>query len=216
MISLKSALGKTRRARRPSVLCCESLEARLVLSGSKLHAAAYIGSITGQVFNASNDLGIKGVKVQLFNAQGKVVQTTTTNSVGNYAFDLSSPGPYVVHEVAPKGYVQLTPSTSKSAPFGAYAPGAWNNSWTYAGNNSVPSVGPVAPAYWSDIAPAGTEPFQSPININTKVTKLINLDTVLKVNYPTSTPNDIVNNSHQIQAQYTGPTYPDSITAGGT
>ncbi len=39
---------------------------------------------------------------------------------------------------------------------------------------------------------------------------------MLKVNYPTSTPNDIINNSHQIQVQYTGPTYPDSITAGGT
>ena len=214
MSSLNSVRRKEGlRARRPSLDGYEPLEARLVLSSSHVNAAAVIGSITGQVTNATNDLGIKGVEIQLINSQGKVVQTTTTNKVGNYVFHPTTAGPYVVHEVAPKGYVQLTPNTSKSAPVGSYAPGAGNSSWNYTSTNNIPSVGPVGPAYWSDIAPAGNLPFQSPININTKA---INLDTVLKVNYPTSTPDDIVNNSHQIQAQYTGSTHTDSITAGGT
>ncbi len=114
-----------------------------------------IGTLTGSVTNGSTDTGIKGVKIQLINAQGKVAQTTTTNADGNYAFQITRSGPYVVHEVTPKGAVQVSPTTTKSAPAGAYVPGAGNNSYTYAGNNSIPSVGPVAPPYWSDIAPSG-------------------------------------------------------------
>ena len=202
----------SRRTRRFYPSICESLEGRTV--PSHVSAAAVIGTITGKVTNASNDLGIKGVKVELFNSQGKIAQTTYTNSVGNYAFQITKAGPYVVHEVPPKGYVQVTPNTSKAAPVGSYAPGAGNNSWNYSSTNGIPSVGPVGPAYWSDIAPAGNEPFESPINV--KNNKTINLDSVLKVNYPTSTPNDIINNSHQIQVQYTGTTNGDYIVAGGT
>jgi carbonic anhydrase len=170
------------RAMRPA---CESLEGRLVLS--HVSASAIIGSITGKVTNSSTHSGIKGVKVQLFNAQGKVAQTFTTNAVGNYVFYLTKPGAYVVHEVVPKGYVQVTPNTSKTAP--------------------------VAEPSSSDDAPGGNLPFESPINITAKP---INLDTVLAVHYAKSTPTSIINDGHQIQVQYFPASTKDYIVAGGT
>ncbi len=206
-----------RRAARNTILGCETLEARLVLSHGS--ASAVLGTITGKVENASSQIGIAHVKVQLINAQGKVSQTTYTNSVGNYAFPITKAGAYVVHEVSPKGYAQLTPNAAKSAPTGSFSAAAGptsatqSASWNYTSSNSNPAVGPVGPAYWSDIAPAASEPFESPIDVKAKP---INLDSVLKVSYATSTPADIVNNSHQIQVQYTGTNAADFIVAGGT
>ena len=143
-------------------LDCESLEGRLVLSS--VSSGPILGTITGQVTDSSTDLGIKHVKIQFINFQGKVAQSTTTNAAGNYAFAIRQPGPYVVHEVVPKGYMQVTPNLGVG-PCRRYAPGAGNNSWNYSNTNGIPSVGPVGVAYWSDIAPAGNEPFESPINI---------------------------------------------------
>jgi carbonic anhydrase len=177
---ISSLRKQPHRVARSMTPVCESLEGRLVLS--HVSASAIIGSITGKVTNQSTEAGIKGVKIQLINAQGKVAQTFTTNAQGNYVFNLTKPGAYVVHEVVPKGFVQITPSTTKTAPV------------------ESPS-------------PTGNEPFQSPININVKP---INLDNVLRVNYPTTTPTKIVNDGHQIEVQYTPVSTSDFIVAGGT
>ncbi len=200
---------KGRSSRRPAKPGCESLEARAVAAAGV--TAPVLGMISGVVDNQSTQAGIRGVKVELIDSANRIVKTALTGPNGYYAFDITKAGPYVVHEVVPRGYVQTSPTFAQSAPVGAYAPGAGNNSWSYVTSNTNPAVGPVGPAFWSDIAPAGNDPFQSPINIRNRV---IDLKSVLSVDYPTTTPTDIVNNSHQIQVQYTGST-PDHITAGG-
>ncbi len=201
---------RVRPARRRAVLGCEALEGRVVAAAGV--AGPVLGQITGAVTNSSTGGPISHVRLELINSASKIVATTTSNAQGNYAFDITRNGPYVVREVVPRGRFQVSPSFATTAPAGAYAPGAGNTSWSYIASNTNPAVGPVGPAYWSDIAPAGAEPFESPINLNNRV---INLNSVLRLNFPTSRPTDIINNSHQIQIQYTSP-YPDSITAGGT
>jgi protocatechuate 3,4-dioxygenase beta subunit len=47
-----------------------------------------------------------GVSVQLLDASGKVVATTTTAGDGTYKFDNLRPGTYSVHEVQPSGYYE--------------------------------------------------------------------------------------------------------------
>ena len=197
-----------RRLKRAAAPSIEALEGRVVLS--TVHKLDVLGTITGQVTNAQTHVGVKGVKIELINESGKIAQTTKTNAQGNYAFHVTKAGPYVVHEVVPKGHRQVTPTVSNVAPIGSYIPGTGSKSWNYVSTNGIPSVGPVGPAYWADIAPAGKLPFQSPININTRTMKAVNLDTVLHVNYHTSTPTTIVNNSHQIQVQYK-PRQPDGL-----
>ncbi len=194
---------------RPSRPTCETLERRTVAAASV--TGAVLGQITGRVTDAASGLGIRHIQVELFNSQGKEVRKTFTNADGNYAFPLTQAGPYVVHEVAPRGLRQVTPNFAQSAPIGSYAPGAGNNSWNYVSTNTNPAAGPVGPAFWADIAPAGRDPFESPINLKKNP---INLDTVLKVRFNDAVPSAIVDNSHQIQVQYSKPTA-GSITAGG-
>jgi uncharacterized repeat protein (TIGR01451 family) len=63
-------------------------------------------SIAGTVFldqnnngvQNSGDAAISGVSIQLLNSSGTVVQTTTTDSSGNYSFTSLSPGTYSVQE----------------------------------------------------------------------------------------------------------------------
>ncbi|MCE9526291.1 MAG: carboxypeptidase regulatory-like domain-containing protein, partial [Planctomycetales bacterium] len=57
------------------------------------------------IFN-ENDQPLSGVTVQLLNAQGTVIQTTRTDSNGEYRFDNLLPGTYAVRELQPAGYLQ--------------------------------------------------------------------------------------------------------------
>ncbi|MBX3678890.1 MAG: cadherin-like domain-containing protein [Rhodocyclaceae bacterium] len=52
----------------------------------------------------SGEYGLAGVTVKLLDTAGHVLETTTTNSNGNYLFDHLSAGQYVVQVVTPNGY----------------------------------------------------------------------------------------------------------------
>jgi protocatechuate 3,4-dioxygenase beta subunit len=70
------------------------------------------GSIAGQVqAHGAGDcdfdnpqMVLSGVTIQLLNANGTVVATTTTDENGRYHFDNLRPAQYAVHEVQPSGY----------------------------------------------------------------------------------------------------------------
>jgi len=71
-----------------------------------------VASIGDRVWNDANkngiqdtgEVGISGVTVNLLNAAGAVVSTTTTNTTGNYLFSNLTPANYAVQVVAPTGY----------------------------------------------------------------------------------------------------------------
>jgi serine-aspartate repeat-containing protein C/D/E len=69
------------------------------------------GSIAGVVVICDDDaaggevdIPLPGVRVDLLNAQGQVVATTTTNQHGEYSFTGLRPGIYTVREIQPTGY----------------------------------------------------------------------------------------------------------------
>ncbi|HTM55716.1 MAG TPA: SdrD B-like domain-containing protein, partial [Pirellulales bacterium] len=67
--------------------------------------AGHVGvDTTGNCDGGSDTPPIAGVVIQLLDANGKVIATTTTNAQGNYIFDKLAPGTYGVHEVQPAGY----------------------------------------------------------------------------------------------------------------
>ena len=69
-------------------------------------------SLAGRVFAdpendgqfGSLDTPLSGVVIELLNAQGVVVQTTHTNTQGQYNFTNLQPGTYSVREKQPSGY----------------------------------------------------------------------------------------------------------------
>lgn len=71
-------------------------------------------SLSGRVFYdpeadgafETADLPLANVALKLLDANGLVVQTTITNSVGEYKFEMLPPGAYSVREVQPSGYLQ--------------------------------------------------------------------------------------------------------------
>jgi protocatechuate 3,4-dioxygenase beta subunit len=72
------------------------------------------GSIAGRVwvdpdedrdFDSGEEL-LAGVTIQLLDAGGNVIRTTTTNAQGEYLFDELAPGTYGVRELQPAGYLQ--------------------------------------------------------------------------------------------------------------
>jgi carbonic anhydrase len=214
-----------RTRQRRAALACESLEGRVVLNAtaashltaSASHAAIHkdqapvIGIITGAVTKNSSTRVLKNVKIQLIDPNGNVVETTRTNAKGNYKLKIFTPGPYVVRQVAPLGFIQTSPTFTDVPPSGALNPPP--NSWSYSTGNNNPANGPVGPYAWDTIAPAGDLPFQSPVNITGGP---IDLSTVLSVNYNNSTPTDITNNGHQFQVQYPTNNPSDTITVNGT
>ena len=62
-----------------------------------------VGSISGQVFDNSNEGSIPGATVELFTNDEELVGTTTTNSDGNYLFSELDLGSYIVQASA-EGY----------------------------------------------------------------------------------------------------------------
>lgn len=55
---------------------------------------------------ASGDQLLSGVRIQLLDAQGAVIGTTSTNALGEYRFDNLPPGTYSVQEMQPVGYFE--------------------------------------------------------------------------------------------------------------
>jgi uncharacterized repeat protein (TIGR01451 family) len=73
------------------------------------HQVAAIGDTVWEDLNANGvqdagELGIEAVTVNLLDASGNVLDTTTTNASGFYQFTDLTPGDYAVHVVAPAGY----------------------------------------------------------------------------------------------------------------
>lgn len=182
------------------------------VSSRSLHQKASTETISGEVANQSNAKGVAKVKVQLIDSTGTVVQTTHTNGKGFYRFNVATIEPYVVREVLPHRYTQVSPSFNSEAPVGAFAAGYGANSYSYATGNSDPTKGPVGPPFWSSITTNGTAPFQSPINITVPPT---DLSPYLSVNYASATPSKIINNGHQIQVQFPTTSTADTMTLGG-
>ena len=170
------------------------------------------GTIQGEVINDRTGAGFSHIQVQLIDSTGKVVGKTLTNSSGAYTFNVPQNGLYVVREVVPKGFAQTAPNFASTAPVGSLLPGFGNSSWNYTSTNTNPALGPVGPAGWANIAPAGNDGFGSPIDITKPA---INLAKVLKVNYSPTVPKDIINNSHQIQVQFPSTATANTVTAGG-
>ncbi len=191
----------TRRGR--TLFLVEALETRLALSTT--HAAVApalnaIGYVSGQVENTQTGIGLAHVKVQLVNAANRVESTATTNINGDYVLPVFVSGPITVREVVPKGFKQIAPGFVAVAPTGAFAPGFGNDSWNYTSTNTNPALGPVGPSGWVNIAPAGADGFESPINITTPA---INLSKYISINFNPVVPKATINNSHQIQVQLT-------------
>lgn len=72
------------------------------------------GSIAGRVWHDPDedcvydegDIPLAGVTIELLDASGNVIRTTTTNDQGQYRFDNLPPGVYAVREQQPAGYRQ--------------------------------------------------------------------------------------------------------------
>lgn len=73
------------------------------------------GSIAGRVISDTNgnciidatgDRPLAGVTIELLGATGAVLQTTVTDTQGNYKFDNLLPAEYAIREVQPAGYFQ--------------------------------------------------------------------------------------------------------------
>jgi carbonic anhydrase len=215
-----------RTARHLRVPAFEALENRTVLTASLSHQTVVpglvheswirrqpvLGTIGGLVTNDLTGRGMRGVRVQLIDATGSVVQAAFTNAGGRYQFKIRQNGPYVVREVTPRNFVQLSPTFASTKPQGMLAPGYTNNSWNYKSGNNDPTNGiPVGPTSWATIAPAGNLPFESPINIQGPP---VDLGRVLSINYANTAPTKEVNTGYQIQLQFNSSTA-DSITLGG-
>jgi len=67
-----------------------------------------LASLSGQVYAQPNKVMLADVTVNLLNASGGVVATTTTNGAGQYSFTGLKPGTYQVSEVQPAGYFDST------------------------------------------------------------------------------------------------------------
>ncbi|MCC9000411.1 MAG: carboxypeptidase regulatory-like domain-containing protein, partial [Candidatus Contendobacter sp.] len=77
-----------------------------------------IGSVAGREFNDLNgngiqdagEAGISGVRIELVDTLGTVVQSVITAGDGSYFFSSVSPGAYTVRKTDPAGYISTTPS----------------------------------------------------------------------------------------------------------
>ena len=209
MIGIKS---KGRRVdRRAAAPACESMESRRVLSSF----VAPFGTISGAAINEATGQGMSHVQVQLINSSGRVVGKTFTNAQGLYLFNVKHSDAYVVREVLPKGFFQITPSFALAAPTGSFntatagtTSASQSASWNY-GFGTNPAAGPFA---WDTIAPAADLPFQSPINITTRPT---NLSAILSIDYNAIAPSKTINNGHQIQVQFPTNNAADTISLVG-
>ena len=207
-------IGARRGGRRAATPACEALESRTVMSTF----GAPFGTISGGVINEFTGQGVPHVQIQLINAAGRVIGRTATNSAGLYLFNVKDDGAYVVRELTPRHYLQLTPTFANSAPTGSFdtatvgtTSAQQSASWNY-GFGANPAAGPVGPYAWDTVAPAAAWPFQSPINITGKS---IDLASILSINYNANVPSKAIDNGHQIQVQFPTNNPADTITLLG-
>lgn len=206
------------RRRLRTDLRVEGLETRLALSTVHVAISKGTETISGQVTNSVTGRGIGGVQVQLIDSNGDLVRTTRSGPRGNYGFHDVQDGPYIVRENASKRYSQVTPTFTNTAPTGGYATNPatglpYNASnYNYHTGNSNPANGPVGPAFWDTIAPAGDLPFESPINLTGPT---VDLSQYVTVNYTGAVPKAIANTGAQIQVQWPG-SAPETISVAGT
>jgi hypothetical protein len=118
--------------------------------------------LSGRITNQITGKGVNKVRVQLINSVGQLVQTTFTNSKGNYSFKVPGNRPFVVLEVTPKGLVQVSPTFVTTAPVGGFAPGLGASNFNYRTGYSNPTNGPVGPPFWNTIAPGAISPSRHP------------------------------------------------------
>jgi large repetitive protein len=86
------------------------------------------GTISGFVYTDRNGDGVRdasdgpltGVQIQLVDASGATIATTTTSSTGAYSFPNVTPGTYRVREVQPVGYIDA----AETAGTGTTTPGS--------------------------------------------------------------------------------------------
>lgn len=162
-------------------------------------SAQAFGSISGLSWNDINANGVKdsteqvlsGWEIQLINQSGNIAQTTNTDLLGLYQFNNLDPGPYIVRQVSPAGWVQTNPNFNTSL----INPQPVTGLWGYQG--SVPPIYP--PDQWGTIAPNANGNFQSPVNITGSS---VNLNNWLNLNYQATELERVVNNGHSIEAEY--------------
>jgi uncharacterized repeat protein (TIGR01451 family) len=125
---------------------------------------AEVGSIKGTVWNDinkdgiwdSNEVGIWGVTVELYDSNNNLVATTITDYDGNYLFDNLIPGDYTVKEINLPGWISST-TDSVSVYVGS-------------GDEKVVNFGdysylpPSAPSYAVSVGITGGEKVETTVN----------------------------------------------------
>ncbi len=129
------------------------------LAHAHAHALAArppVETLSGAITNQATGRALQGVRVELLDSVGQVVERRFSGSRGQYSFVVKNTGAYVVREVTPKGFTQVTPTFAGTAPVGAYAPGRGASSWNYHTGNDNPAAGPVGPTNWGKSPRRGT------------------------------------------------------------
>ncbi len=62
--------------------------------------------LDGDCFKDPGESAIAGVRVELLDASGNIIDFRLTDSQGNYAFENLQPGKYNIREIQPDGYFQ--------------------------------------------------------------------------------------------------------------
>ncbi len=64
------------------------------------------GDLDGDCVRDAGEAGIENVTIELYDASGRLVATTTTDAAGDYRFEGLSAGQYTVRELQPTGWLQ--------------------------------------------------------------------------------------------------------------
>jgi carbonic anhydrase len=134
-----------------------------------------------------------------------------TGTRGRYAFLVRANGPYVVRGVTPKRWTQTSPTFVYTAPAGSYTDDYSASSWIYNTGNTDPNNGAVGVSGWSNVAPAGNLPFESPIDITVPP---INLSRYLSVKVSQTVAQVAIRENHDIVVTFSDPN--QTINLGGT
>ncbi len=127
------------------------------------------GTITGNIAYSNNGTGIQGATVNLANASGGIIATTTTDSSGNYSFTNVISGSYNVTASKPmffgnsSGIFAVTPGSTNTVNLILWMKGDLNNNGMQADAGDLvlmkraaigeitPGVGTATPAFTYDL-----------------------------------------------------------------
>ena len=84
-------------------------------------------NVSGEVYNDLNgngtldpgDPGLPGWTVDLYDSNGNLIATTTSDANGDYSFSDLGPGTYTVEEILPAGWIQTAPAPPGTYTFSA-------------------------------------------------------------------------------------------------